>query len=362
MTDGDWETEFAKYRLSPEFRQLRPDMTVDEFKPIFWFEYGHRMLGRSLGLIFGLPAVYFVARGHVKRPLAPALGLLFVMGGSQGLIGWWMVKSGLEEVKVGSGTGYGGYDIPRVSPYRLATHLSSAFAIYSLIVWTGFTVLRETPYLASRAPAEIADAMRLGRLVRPLGGLVAVTAISGAYVAGMKAGHHFNTFPLMDGELVPEGYGSELRPYWRNFFEHIPTVQFDHRVLATTTLAATTAIWAYSRRLPALPRRVRFGIDATLGMACVQVSLGITTLLYVVPVWLGAAHQGGALTLFTILLWTLHGLRVPRGGPALKNARRLLANTQNGTKSTTPVAARVRTPIVQAKRLYITCTAETIQT
>jgi len=305
----EWEVEFAKYRLSPEFYMLRPDMTLEEFKPIFWYEWAHRMLGRSLGLVFAIPAAYFGVRGYIRRPLVPRLALLFTLGGMQGLVGWWMVRSGLEVPTAEQGGGYGGYDIPRVSPYRLASHLSTAFVIYAGIVWTGLTVLREAPLLA--APTVTAEqlgaAMRIRSLAMPLGALVAVTAASGAFVAGMQAGHHFNTFPLMDGRLVPEGYGSEMRPYWRNFFEHIPTVQFDHRLLATTTALGTATLWAMGMRQGrALPPFVRTRLHAMLAMTGVQFSLGIATLMSAVPVHLGSAHQTGALTLFTIVLWTLH--------------------------------------------------------
>ena len=239
MSPEDWEEEFAKYRKSPEFYMLRPDMTLEEFKPIFWYEYAHRMLGRTLGVLFVVPAAYFTARGYICRPLAPRLGVLFAMGGMQGLIGWWMVKSGLQVPTPEHGGGYGGYDIPRVSPYRLATHLSSAFVIYAGIVWTGLTVLREVPLLAASTVSseQLAAATRIRQLALPLAGLVAVTAASGAFVAGMQAGHHFNTFPLMDGQIVPAGYGAELRPLWRNFFEHIPTVQFDHRCVIHPEIA-----------------------------------------------------------------------------------------------------------------------------
>lgn len=310
--------------------------TLDEFKPIFWFEYAHRMLGRGLGLLFVVPAVYFGARGYIKRPLVPRLALLFTMGGTQGLIGWWMVKSGLEAPTSIEGGGYGGYDIPRVSPYRLATHLTSAFVIYAGIIWTGLTVLREVPRLAAPDLTEkqLVAAMRIRRFVMPLGALVAVTAVSGAFVAGMQAGHHFNTFPLMDGRLIPDGYAAELLPIWRNFFEHIPTVQFDHRydcrmsphkhrracadaavalsrLLATLTASSTLLLWTYAQQQKALPRFVKLRINALAVMTGIQFSLGIATLVHAVPVSLGSAHQAGALTLFTLALWTLHALRRP---------------------------------------------------
>ena len=257
---------------------LRPDMTVEEFKPIFWYEWAHRMLGRSLGLVFAVPCAYFAARGFIKRPLVPRLAALFTMGGCQGLVGWWMVKSGLKVPNAEEGVSYGGYDIPRVSPYRLASHLSMAFVIYAGIVWTGLTVLRETPLLAAPdiSVKQLEGAMHVRRLAIPLGLLVAVTAASGAFVAGMQAGHHFNTFPLMDGQLVPEGYGLEMQPYWRNFFEHIPTVQFDHRLLATSTALGTLTLWTVGMRKGGnLPPYVRTRLHAMLAMTGASLAWGL---------------------------------------------------------------------------------------
>jgi len=300
MSEEEWEVEFAKYRQFPEFYKLHPDMTLEEFKPIYWFEYSHRMLGRALGVIFAIPATYFVARGMIKKPLAPRLALLFCAGGAQGFIGWWMVRSGLEDVETGDD------GIPRVSPYRLATHLTSAFAIYTTMAWTGMSVLQRVP--ATLSPEELQGVLRMRGIAKPLAVLIGVTAVSGAFVAGMKAGHHYNSFPLMDGQIVPEGY-LEMRPLYRNFFENIPTVQFDHRVLATTTFVSSWVMWATSRGV-VLPAPARLGTNLLVAATSGQFALGIITLLNAVPVSLGAAHQGGALTVFTVALYLLHTLRL----------------------------------------------------
>lgn len=307
----EWEAEFDKYKQSPEFKELRPDMTLEGFKPIFWFEYLHRMLGRSLGVTFGLPAIAFAASGAIKRPLLLPLGLLFTAGGCQGLIGWWMVRSGLQDVPKDGG--YGDLGIPRVSPYRLATHLTSAFCIYSGIVWTALSVLSPEPRLQAATVAEVQGAMKIKRFVLPFAVLVGVTAVSGAFVAGMQAGMHFNTFPLMDGRVVPEDYGEGMVPWWRNYFEHIPTVQFDHRLLAVTTFWSGWALFALSRRQPHLPAYTRNCITGVALAASAQATLGVVTLVNAVPVSLGAAHQGGALTLFTIVIALVHSLRTGRG-------------------------------------------------
>lgn len=303
--DEAWQREFEKYQSFPEYQRLHKGtgMTLDDFKYIYWFEWAHRMAGRSIGLVFGLPLAAFAARGMIPRRLAPTLVGLLVLGGSQGLVGWWMVKSGLEEKAIDQIEG----GLPSVSPYRLAAHLTTAFAIYSLLLYTGLGVLQPR----EGAPATAALRAVQGRL-RPLALLIGVTAVSGAFVAGMQAGLAFNTFPLMEGRIVPEGYFA-LTPAYRNFFESVPSVQLHHRALALSTLAASTATWISIQRLP-LPPRVRLATDALMVVVVGQVSLGVATLLSAVPVHLGSAHQAGALTVFTVTLVALHACRVPHAG------------------------------------------------
>ena len=305
--EAAWEAEFEQYKQFPEYQRLYKGtgFSLDDFKNIFFWEWFHRMFGRSIGLIFGLPLAYFAVRGQIPRSLAPTLGALFVMGGSQGLVGWWMVKSGLDKKKVEEIDG----GIPRVSPYRLATHLTCAFTIYSILLYTGLGVLQPR---AAAAGASLASLAPLLTRVRLLAALVGVTAISGAFVAGMQAGYAFNTFPLMDGRLIPEGYMS-LEPAYRNFFESVPSVQLHHRALALTTLASVSGLWLYVQRLP-LPFQLRLATDLLLLAAWGQVSLGVATVVNAVPVHLGSAHQAGALTLFSVVLFTLHSCRVPHAG------------------------------------------------
>eukprot|EP00898_Chlorokybus_atmophyticus_P004061 jgi/Chlat1/4656/Chrsp3S05606 len=301
-TQGDWENEFTKYRASPEFQRVNPSMTLNEFKFIYWMEYAHRMWGRALGVAFIIPFSYFTYKRYLTPALMTRLGMLFALGGGQGLIGWWMVKSGLEAPPSPT-------DIPRVSPYRLAMHLGTAFAIYSTLFWTALTVSRPAP--VSSALSSLSSLLSLRKRVHPLAALIGITAMSGAFVAGNDAGHAYNTFPLMNGRLVPESI-LELHPTIKNFFENTATVQFDHRVLALTTLGATLAMWAYARRLqPALPSNVVNLTNLLAATAVAQVTLGVATLLNHVPVSLGSAHQAGALTLFTVVLALLHALRKP---------------------------------------------------
>lgn len=315
---AEWEEEFDKYKQFPEF-DLHPDMSMARFQEIYFYEYAHRLLGRGIGVLFAVPAMYFAARGFLTRRLAPRLGALFVAGGCQGMIGWWMVKSGLEaELAHSTGDDH----IPRVSPYRLATHLTSAFAIYTTLVWTGMSVLQRVPKELSAL--ELQGVKRLRGVSKPLVVLVGVTAVSGAFVAGMKAGMHYNSFPLMDGQLVPEGYW-EMEPAYRNFFENIATVQFDHRLLATSTFVSSWAFWALSRGV-VLPPQARLGANLLVVAVSGQFTLGIVTLLNAVPVHLGAAHQAGALTVFTAALYTMHGLRLRNPAAAARMMRQVQVN------------------------------------
>lgn len=292
MTDEEWEKEFDRYKTFPEWQQ-RKNMTVGEFKYIYFWEWGHRMLGRTVGLAFTLPGLYFAARGMIPRYLYPRLGLLFALGGGQGLIGWWMVKSGLEmdpEQKK---------EI-RVSPYRLATHLIMAFTTYGLLLWTGLELLNPASQMKKVASTLSEEVLAIAKRSRRFNlhnlGIVALTVLSGAYVAGNDAGRAYNTFPKMGDEWIPSGI-LELSPMWRNFFENTATVQFDHRLMALSTLSAVTVGHIAAKKalqgafFQAIPTGTRLAYQATMGMAWTQVALGISTLLMYVPVSLAAAHQ-----------------------------------------------------------------------
>ena len=309
----EWEAEFAKYRRSPEFKRVNSRMTVEEFKNIFFMEWAHRMWGRTLGVAFAVPCAYFVARGALPRPLLRRLGLIFAAGGCQGLVGWWMVKSGLEEANFPRP-----HDLPTVSPYRLASHLVSAFGIYTALLWTTLSVAFPLPAAGSAAPnaeAGVGAARLLGVLrnlrgaALPFGCLVGVTALSGAYVAGNQAGLAYNTFPLMGGRVVPEEYWDPALGV-QNFFENTATVQFNHRALAVATLCSAGALWGAFRGA-GLPAAQRGLVAATFAGASAQASLGVATLLMHVPVSLGSAHQAGALAVMSLTVALLHSLRSP---------------------------------------------------
>lgn len=318
MNQEQWMTEFDRYKQFPEWQQ-RKNMTLDEFKFIFFWEYGHRMMGRMLGFAFAGPLVYFGARGMIPRHLYPRMALLFGLGGSQGLIGWWMVKSGLTDDVLESNKEI------RVSPYRLATHLSMAFTTYGCLLWTSLEILKPTSAtvesVITRNGAASITPKLLGAVKQIRGlslvnlALVATTALSGAYVAGNDAGRAYNTFPKMGDEWVPEGMWT-LEPAWRNIVENTATVQFDHRVLALTTLSSITAMFVTAKRAASgvvwkqiLPRYSQMMLHSAAGMAAVQVGLGISTLLLYVPTHLAATHQFGSLVLLTFSTAALHSLK-----------------------------------------------------
>lgn len=284
-----WQHAFDLYQQYPEFQLKNFHMSLDEFKAIFWFEYAHRLLGRGIGLLFFIPFMYFLLSGKINRLLAPKLLALFVLGGLQGLMGWYMVKSGLV-------------DNPHVSQYRLTAHLTLAIVIYAYMFWIALDLLR--------SKAHSAIGIGEPKLTRPatiITAVIFITIVSGGFVAGTRAGFAFNTFPLMNGQLMPDGLFL-LEPFWRNFFENIITVQFDHRVLATLLFLIIPAFWLKTRKLE-LEAMTRTSIYLLLAALALQITLGISTLLLIVPVSLAAAHQGGAVILLTAALFVNHQLR-----------------------------------------------------
>jgi cytochrome c oxidase assembly protein subunit 15 len=284
-----WEEEFSRYRESPEYSKINPGMDLEAFQRIYWFEFAHRLLGRTIGVAFLLPFLYFLVRGRIEKTLAPRLALIFVLGGLQGALGWYMVKSGLV-------------DNPHVSQYRLTAHLLAAIIIYGYILWVALGLLS-----TRRTPKRSAAGSSLGVGTAFVTALILITIISGGFVAGLKAGLAYNTFPLMGGQWIPGGILA-LDPWYRNLFDNIATVQFDHRLLALLVLVSVVSLWRFSRRFELAPA-ARTGYLLLLGMAFLQVALGISTLLLHVPVALAAAHQAGALILFSIALYVNHRLR-----------------------------------------------------
>jgi cytochrome c oxidase assembly protein subunit 15 len=288
LSQSDWEELFEEYQATPQYRKVNRDMSLDEFKGIFWWEYIHRLLGRAIGVVFFVPFVWFLARRRIERPLAWKLGGIFILGALQGGMGWYMVMSGLV-------------DDPRVSQYRLVAHLGLAFLIFGAMLWTALDLL--CPARAVLTPAR----RRLARHASGLTALIFLMVLSGGFVAGIRAGHAYNTFPLMNGHLVPPEIFM-LEPWWANLFNNMATVQFNHRLIAWLLILLVPALWFASRRA-ALPHRARLAANTLLVLLALQVALGIGTLLLVVPVPLAAAHQGGAVLVFGASLWFAHALR-----------------------------------------------------
>ncbi len=271
---SDWMLEFERYKTSPEYLLVNNEMQLADFKFIFWMEYSHRLLGRFIGLYVFIPMVYFWARGMIDIKLKCTCIWLLILGGLQGAMGWYMVKSGLV-------------NDPHVSPFRLSVHLLMAFALAAI-------VLRELCrfYMDDRVNgSRVWSYLNLS--------LVSLTIFYGALVAGHKAGFIYNTFPLMEGQWIPSEW-FYLKPLWLNFFENAATIQFIHRQLAYLVLiSASLGIW------------MRW-ISPWYGMVlAVQLLLGVLTLLYNVPVFLGTLHQGWALIVFSVAFWSLpHRTRV----------------------------------------------------
>lgn len=288
LDEGAWEEAFTAYKAYPEYQKLNYGMTLAEFKAIYLMEYAHRIWGRLIGLAFILPYLWFLIRGSVRGAFALKLLGVLALGAAQGVMGWVMVQSGLV-------------DNPSVSPYRLAAHLGLALVLAAILLWMVLARTTAPPALDAGARRRIAAALH------PALALAVLTVVSGAFVAGLDAGMTYNTFPLMDGHLVPEGL-LMLEPAWRNIFENVATVQFEHRVLGILTLLAALFLWLRGRGTGLRPA-ARTALNLIGIMALVQPGLGIATLLLVVPVPLAAAHQAGALVLIGLLIWLTHEMK-----------------------------------------------------
>jgi len=291
-----WAVEFEKYRQIPQYQEVNRGMSLAEFQRIFWVEWIHRLWARIVGLAIAIPALVLLIRGGLGRVVTRRILLLLGLMAVQGFMGWYMVASGLSERT-------------SVSPYRLAAHLSVALVLVGLAVWTAADLLARPPAMFEKR--GLGDpANRLGRLATGFVALVALTAMAGAFVAGLDAGRAYNTFPLMGGRVVPAGYWG-LEPWWRNLFEHVPAVQFNHRLLGIVTTAAALIVWAVSAR-PGRSEKVRFWGRATGLMGLLQIGLGVATLLLLVPIHLASLHQAGAVVLLCFGLLLLHAARRER--------------------------------------------------
>jgi len=290
LSDAAWEDVFAKYRETPEFRQVNHAMTLAEFKGIFWWEYVHRLLGRIIGVVFLVPLVWFIVRRRIPPGYAWPLAGIFALGALQGALGWYMVQSGLV-------------DDPRVSQFRLTAHLGLALPIFAAMAWAGLSLVypqRTTPGAPSLRGTRI--------FAYAVAKLVFVMMLTGGFVAGIRAGFAYNTFPLMNGHVVPPEI-MMIDPWWKNFFYNMATVQFDHRLVAWALAIVVPLLWWRIRKAEAAPRRAHSGASLLVGLLAVQIALGIATLLLVVPLPLAALHQACAVLVFAAALNVAHALR-----------------------------------------------------
>lgn len=287
LNDNDWAETFAKYQTSPEYLKVNKGMSLPEFKKIFWWEYGHRVLGRFIGLLFFFPFLFFAFRGYLSGRWKFKFLFVFSLGGLQAVVGWYMVKSGLV-------------NNPQVSQYRLAAHFGLALLIFTFLVWFALEFLRGQTH-------RVDDKGKLKGKTFFVLCLVFFMMLTGAFVAGTKAGHIYNTFPLMEGVWVPDGLLA-MQPVWRNFFENSMTIQFVHRCLAYIVGFSVLALFLYGRkRIEAWPI-LNYSKELTVVLMLVicQIAFGIVALLNQVPVLWGALHQATAVALLTSLLFLLH--------------------------------------------------------
>ena len=299
LTEAQWAAEFEKYKQIPQYRELNRGMALSQFKTIFWWEWAHRMLGRVIGAVFLLPLLFFLWRGWVGREMRWPLFGLFALGGVQGAVGWWMVSSGLTE-RVS------------VSQYRLAFHMTLACVIYAAIVWI---VARMKP----AEPAAVPQRLRVGAVV--LFSLTLLQIYLGALVAGLDAGLTYNTWPHIDGALIPSAERLWFEtPLWLNFFENALTVQFNHRMLAYLILLL--ALWqSWDTGRSTQDRTTRAYATLFVLLIVIQAMIGIATLLYAVPISLALLHQAMAILLLTVaVLQAARLIREPAVMPVLSRA------------------------------------------
>ena len=272
MSDADWQVPFEKYKQSPEYQLINNQFTLEEFKSIYWWEYIHRMLGRTIGVVFLIPFIYFFIKKKFDKPLLKKMIVLLVLGALQGVLGWFMVKSGLQKE-------------PHVSHYRLAAHLISAFTVFGFTFWYALDLLYPLT-------GEENKNKKLIRYTKIMFGFIVLQIIYGAFVAGLKAGSFYNTYPLMGKSFMPETV-TAYETFWKNALENPAGVQFIHRWIAVVVAVLVLFVWEHARtiQLTSLQRKAS---NFMLAVVIVQFLLGVFTLIYAVPVAMGVLHQTGA--------------------------------------------------------------------
>ena len=289
-TEAEWQVPFNKYKQTPEYKLINNQFSLNEFKSIYWWEYSHRFLGRTIGLVFLLPFLFFWITKRFNKPLLRKMLVLLILGAFQGVLGWYMVKSGLQKD-------------PNVSHFRLAAHLISAFTVFGFTLWYALDLIhKNTPKHSNSNKKKISN------LVLILFGVVVLQIIYGAFVAGLKAGYIFNTFPLMGSELLPDAV-TAYKSLLENMLNNPSGVQFVHRTIAYIVFTLAFYIWYQTEQME-LSYYQKKAANIMLAAVILQFSLGITTILYMhsIPVVIGVLHQTGAFLLFTTCLWFIYTL------------------------------------------------------
>ena len=287
-SEADWIVPFEKYKQSPEYQILNNQFSLEEFKSIYWWEFIHRMLGRIIGVVFLIPFFYFLVKKKFEKSLLKKMFILLALGAFQGVLGWFMVKSGLQKE-------------PQVSHYRLAAHLISAFTVFGFTFWYALDLL----YPKALMESEISKKVK--RLAKITFGFIVLQIIYGAFVAGLKAGLFYNTFPRMGTSFLPDTLLT-FEPFWKNLLENPSGVQFIHRYLAYIVVILVVFLWETVRKMDLTPMQ-RKTSNIMLSVVCIQFLLGVITLLFAVPVTMGVLHQTGAFVLFAAALLFIHSLR-----------------------------------------------------
>lgn len=299
LNEVQWQELFEKYKQSPEFRDIHYYFTLSDFKSIFWWEYIHRLLGRLIGIVFIVPFIYFLLKKKIPASLLPELVIIFLLGALQGFLGWFMVKSGLV-------------NRPAVSHYRLAAHLITAFATFGYILWVVMSLISPRLQHGIKPPpseTEVKNLKLFSKLSLVLFFVIIVQIIFGAFVAGLKAGYLYPTFPKMGTEWMAEEINGAFSEYgWITFIQDGAAVQFVHRWLGILILFIAVALWLMVKRME-IPFRAHMAIRALMVIVLLQFSLGLFTLLYSVPVHLAVLHQAGAFFLFGASLFLLHVMK-----------------------------------------------------
>ena len=287
-SDADWQIPFEKYKQTPEYQVINNQFSLEEFKSIYWWEYTHRFLGRTIGVIFLIPFFYFWLKKRFDKPLLKKMFVLLLLGALQGVLGWYMVYSGLQKE-------------PHVSHYRLAAHLISAFTVF------GFTFWYALDLIYPNRSEKNDHSKKVKRYAKIMFGFIVLQIIYGAFVAGLKAGLFYNTFPRMGRSFMPETV-TAYEPFWKNFLENPAGVQFIHRCIAFVVAIFVLFVWEHARTIQLTPLQ-RKASDFLLAVVGIQFLLGVFTILYAVPVIMGVLHQTGAFFLFASALFFIHSLR-----------------------------------------------------